>query len=303
MADTSQQLRARLFRRFRGVEVGWVPCVACGAQLHHTAEPRVNPNRFEVMTVVDVAGGWRTAGCLPLCAVDAPVVASWSRDETIERLSADRLDSPVEAHGTARARTMRATDGKNVSAGAVIVPEVEGFLARRETLSGVVRWSIDGLTVDPDTVHALTASAGQLSNPYHGPDGRFAPKGTGRRTGYKADKQSKDAQTRLARHLFENGGFTLGRTRNEQAVFDLAGLEEIPTGGTGGREDIPTQTAQRRPSDYSDGMDTGSGGRLPIAVVKPTVPFGEMTAEQVETLADAMYANMIAAIDVINATD
>lgn len=50
-------------------------------------------------------------------------------------------------------------------------------------------------------------------------------------------------------------------------------------------------------------MDTGSGGRLPIAVVKSTVPFGEMTADQVETLADAMYANMIAAIDVINATD
>lgn len=159
MADTTQQLRARLFRRFRGVEVGWVPCVACGAQLHHSVERKANPNRYEVMTVVDIAGGWRTSGCLPLCAVDAPVVAGWTRDETVARLTAEVVDSPVEAHGTARARTMRATDGKNVSAGAVIVPEVEGFLARRETLTGVVRWSIDGLTVDPDTIKPVSPPA------------------------------------------------------------------------------------------------------------------------------------------------
>lgn len=154
MVDTTQQLRARLFRRFRGVEVGWVSCVACGAQLHHSVERKANPNRYEVMSVVDVAGGWRTAGCLPLCAVDAPVVASWSRDETVARLAEDAVDSPVEAHGTARARTLRPKDTANLSAGAMIVPELEGLMASRETLTGVVRWSIDGLTVDPDTVVA-----------------------------------------------------------------------------------------------------------------------------------------------------
>jgi len=33
-------------------------------------------------------------------------------------------------------------------------------------------------------------------------------------------------------------GIQAGRDRNEQAVYDLGAGQEIPTGGTGGREDL-----------------------------------------------------------------